>query len=146
MINMNKNLAYVDGSYLNSTGKVGAAFILFDSTGKQFIGQYTLDNSTNMRNVAGEIVAAQKVVEKALKLHMEELTIYYDYMGIEKWAKKEWKRNKKWTIDYCEKMQEYMKKIKLSFVKVEAHTGVELNEKVDELAKLALSRDIDTYL
>ena len=33
-------------------------------------------------------------IQKAIELGVEELKIYYDYEGIEKWASGEWKANK----------------------------------------------------
>ena len=53
-----------------------------------------------MRNVAGEVLGSMAAIEKAVELGLEELSIYYDYMGIEMWAKGLWKRNKKGTIAY----------------------------------------------
>ena len=46
-----------------------------------------------MRNVAGEVLGSMAAIEKAVELGLEELSIYYDYMGIEMWAKGLWKRN-----------------------------------------------------
>ena len=40
-----------------------------------------------MRNVAGEVLGSMAAIEKAVELGLEELSIYYDYMGIEMWAK-----------------------------------------------------------
>ena len=44
-----------------------------------------------------------------MEISEKDLTIYYDYSGIEKWATKEWKRNKKGTIEYSE----YIDSVKL---------------------------------
>lgn len=49
----------------------------------------------SMRNVAGEVLGSMAAIEKALELGLKDLTIYYDYMGIEMWAKGLWKRNKR---------------------------------------------------
>ena len=58
-----------------------------------------------MRNVAGEVLGSMAAIEKAVELGLEELSIYYDYMGIEMWAKGLWKRNKKGTIAYYDYVQ-----------------------------------------
>ena len=47
-----------------------------------------------MRNVSGEILGAMAAVERAIELKLPEVTIYYDYMGIEMWAEGAWKRNR----------------------------------------------------
>ena len=73
---------------------------------------------------------------------MAELTIYYDYMGIEMWATGAWKRNKKGTIAYYDYIQSIKDKITLHFVKVKGHSGVEGNEEADRLAKEAVGIEI----
>ena len=67
------------------------------------------------------------------------MNICYDYSGIEMWATGEWKTNNELTMKYARAMQEWGEKISIMFQKVAAHTGVEYNEAVDQLAKFAVS-------
>lgn len=76
----------------------------------------------SMRNVAGEVLGSMAAIEKALELGLKDLTIYYDYMGIEMWAKGLWKRIKKGTVAYYEYVRSVEDKIRLSFVKVKWDT------------------------
>ena len=99
------------------------------------------EEMATMRNVAGEILGSMAAVEKALELGLKELTIYYDYMGIEMWATGGWKRNKTGTIAYHEYMQKVKNQIAIVFQKVKGHSGIDGNEEADRLAKEAVGID-----
>ena len=134
-------IAYVDGSF-NAKKKVyGYGAVLID--GQQVIkclyGHGDNEECISSRNVAGEILGALAAVKYAVE-HPEYdgVVIYYDYMGIEKWAIGEWKANKKLTQYYADKMAKYRKQLPIVFMKVEAHTGDFYNEQADQLAKKAV--------
>ena len=139
--NRGKNLiAYVDGS--NQLDKIyGFGVVIIDNEVDihHFYGYGHHPDMCKMRNVSGEILGAMNAVDYALKHHYENLTIYYDYEGIEKWVTGQWRAKNKFTQMY----KDYMTKsdITIKFVKVEAHTGVEYNEVADKLAKKAIDRD-----
>lgn len=131
--------AFVDGSYNSATGVYGyGGFLVAD--GEKYVLQGAGDNeeAASMRNVAGEILGSMAAVKKAIELGLKELTIYYDYMGIEMWATGGWKRNKAGTIAYYEFMQQVKSQIAITFVKVKGHSGVDGNEEADRLAKVAV--------
>lgn len=126
--------AYVDGSFNVNNGKYGYGIVLVtDKKSLNFSGSGCDKEMAQMRNVAGEIEGAKRAITEAVKLKLRNITIYYDYLGIEKWATGEWKRNKPATIAY----HEFVKSapIRIDFVKVKAHSNVELNEMVDRMAK-----------
>ncbi|MCR5215326.1 MAG: ribonuclease H family protein [Lachnospiraceae bacterium] len=88
-----------------------------------------------MRNVAGEILASEHAIDWAIEKHFQQVDIYYDYEGIEKWANGLWKANKPGTIRYKELVAKKREQIRVVFHKVAAHTGVIYNEMADEAAK-----------
>ena len=131
--------AFVDGSYNTATQVYGyGGFLVHGETKELLQGSGSEPDMASMRNVAGEVLGSMAAIEKAIELGLPELTIYYDYMGIEMWATGEWKRNKKGTIAYYEYVNSVRDQITLHFVKVKGHSGVAGNEEADRLAKAAV--------
>ena len=131
--------AYVDGSYNIKTKVYGYGGFLSINGEREYIqGNGNDEEMTSMRNVAGEILGAIAAIQKALELGLKELTIYYDYEGIEKWATGKWKTNKVATKQYAKYCKEVENFISLNFVHVKGHTGVEGNEIADKMAKEAV--------
>lgn len=131
--------AFVDGSFNKATHTYGyGGFLVTDNEKYVLQGADNDAEMATMRNVAGEIKGAEAAVKKAIELGIKELVIYYDYMGIEMWATGVWKRNKAGTIAYHDYIMSVREQIKLTFVKVKGHSGVEGNEEADKLAKQAV--------
>lgn len=131
--------AFVDGSFNKATHTYGyGGFLVTDNEKYVLQGADNDAEMATMRNVAGEIKGAEAAVKKAIELGIKELVIYYDYMGIEMWATGAWKRNKAGTIAYHDYIMSVGEQIKLTFVKVKGHSGVEGNEEADKLAKQAV--------
>lgn len=132
--------AFVDGSFNSKTNIYGCGGFLVDKSSgeeKRYILQCSGcdEEMATMRNIAGELMGSVMAIEKAIELELKELTIFYDYMGIEMWAKGLWKRNRAGTEDYYQYCQSIKNDIKLHFVKVKGHTGIPGNEEADKLAK-----------
>lgn len=132
--------AYVDGSFDPSIGKYAFGCILLTPDGEiiRESGNGQDPESLAIRNVAGEMLGAMYAVQWAINHGYPSLTIYYDYEGIAKWAKGDWKAKNKRTQQYAEFMNGKRSYIQLSFQKVKAHSGDHYNEEVDKLAKSAL--------
>lgn len=133
---------FVDGSYKSDSKEYSYGLCVINIKTNEVLhqeyGKGEDEESTTMRNVAGEILGAMKAVEYGIENKKEEISIAYDYFGIEMWAKGTWKRNKKMTQAYHEYMKSQMEKIKINFVKIKGHSNNIGNDLADELAKKAL--------
>ncbi len=136
----NEIFAYTDGSYNVKTAVYGYGVVLIFHDGTELVFSGSDDNEkiASMRNVAGELKGACVAMQYAYNNDFSKLKIFHDYEGVSKWAEKEWKTNNEYTKKYAEYAEKIKAKVDISFSKVLAHSGVEMNEKADKLAKKAV--------
>ena len=131
---------YVDGSFMIEKGNYSFGLVAVEDgevihkdNGKGFD-----EEAIALRNVSGEVLGAQKAIEFALDKGYKEVTIAYDYQGVESWALGTWKRNNRITVEYNEFMQSKMNEVKIRFKKIKGHSGDKYNDLADKLAKEVL--------
>ena len=132
--------AYVDGSYEHLYKKYGSGAVFIkdgEVIHKASFGGNE-ENYVSMRNVAGEIKAAEYAMQYCIDNGEKNLILYYDYQGISKWCTGEWKANKEGTIKYRDYYKSIEGKLNVKFVKVLAHSGNKYNDVADSLAKEGL--------
>jgi ribonuclease HI len=130
---------YVDGSFDLETMSYSYGVVIL--TGKEIhrmSGREEDPEMALMRNVSGELKGAMKAMEWAIENEIRTLYLHYDYTGIERWAKGDWKTNKDGTKAYKAYFDNVKDKIKVEFIKVKAHSGNKYNEEADKLAKEAI--------
>ncbi len=135
----NEMIAYVDGSFCLDTRTYSYGVVILTTEGKEtFSGREDNKELAQMRNVAGELKGAMFAMDYAIKKGKDILYIYYDYKGIEDWAKGNWKTNKDGTKEYKKYYDSIEDRLQVVFIKVRAHSGIEYNEEADKLAKDAI--------
>lgn len=126
--------AFVDGSFIE--GQIGYGAVILDrgQTVAELFGRVEDPDALSARQVGGEIRAVMETLEWCKKHGIAEISIFYDFENIEKWAVGSYRTNTPMTqafkryIDACG--------IRIHWYKVESHTGVALNDRADELAKM----------
>lgn len=116
----------------------GVVILTNDDTEINLYKAYVNKEYMESRNIAGELEGVKQAILWAIENKKNDITIFYDYEGIEKWATKEWKAKKKVAQDYVNFINEKLKLIKINFEQVKSHSGITYNEKADELARKAL--------
>lgn len=131
---------YVDGSYDPNTKVYGYGVVIVkdDNIIDELYGASNDKNVAALRNVSGEMIGAMKGILYAMKNNCKTVDLLYDYAGIQKWVDGDWRSKKELTSLYRQYMLKCSENINILFHKVEAHTGVEYNERADELAKMAV--------
>lgn len=134
---------YVDGSFNPEIGKYAFGCVMIHDSGniEEYCGSGNDPEALLQRNVAGEMIASMLAVKWAVKNGYDNLTIYYDYKGIECWVTGEWKAKNELTQKYRDWMRAKSDQIEIGFVKVAAHTNDTFNEAADKLAKAGLKKE-----
>lgn len=131
---------FVDGSYDVSTGRYsGAAVILLGGNDIVELSKACKDDSSKLRNVAGELLGAELAIEYCKEHGISKLAIHHDYEGVGAWADDVWKAKLPETKAYRNYVFNSREILDIKFIKVKGHSGNEYNDKADYLAGKALS-------
>lgn len=129
-------IAYVAGSYNQDNNQYGYGIVLlFDGIEIRLadIGRDSV--AASLRNVAGEILAAEQAMIFAAINGFKKLIIYHDYVGISKWCSDKWRANNNYTKAYKETYNKFSQKLNIKFIHVSVHSDDKYNEVANMLAK-----------
>jgi len=124
---------YVDGSFINGATGYGVVVLKDGKVADELSGPVEAREVNDTRQVAGELAAVKEALNWCLERSIKEVSIYYDYLGVEKWATGQWKTNQALTRDYARFVAAFP--IKIHWRKVDSHTGNRWNDRADALAK-----------
>ena len=124
---------YVDGSYIDGATGYGLVVLKRGAVVEEIFGSVAARDVDGTRQVAGELVAVKEALKWCHANSVTEITIYFDYLGIQKWVTGEWKAKQPLTRDYAEYVRS--SGVKIHWRKVDSHTGNRWNDRADALAK-----------
>jgi viroplasmin and RNaseH domain-containing protein len=124
---------YVDGSFINGRTGYGAVILKDGEVVDELSGAVSDPSVAYARQVAGELLAVEESLRWCEKHSVNEVSIFYDYYGIEKWATGRWKANQPLTVNYREFVRG--SGVRVHWHKVNSHAGDRWNDRADALAK-----------
>jgi ribonuclease HI len=124
---------YVDGSCIDDAIGYGLVILKDDQIVAEFCGPLKDNVAQDMRQVGGELQAVYEAIAWCQANGVEEVTLFYDYAGIEKWATGEWQANKPATQAYAQSARNWP--VIVHWRKVDSHSGNRWNDRADQLAK-----------
>lgn len=133
---VDKVTAYVDGSY--KSGKCGCGGLIINPDGTYINISEQAPNVDGLQNVSAELQATLKILSLILKMNVNDIDLYYDYEGIEKFTTAVKKDAKPMVKKYNEEVKRISQRININFKKIKSHSGDICNNYVDKLARKAV--------
>lgn len=124
---------YVDGSFIGGATGYGVVILKDATVVDEFCGGVGPSEADGTYQVAGELTAVKEALKWCLKNSVTEISLYYDYLGIEKWVTGKWKANQPVTREYARFVRECP--VNIHWHKVQSHTGNRWNDRADALAR-----------
>jgi ribonuclease HI len=136
-------IVYTDGACSGNPGPGGwGAVLIWNGTEKELSGGDP--HTTNNRMEMQAVIEALKALTKPclVKIHSDSALIINAFTQgwIDSWIKRGWRKADKKPVENKELWQamlEAMKPHNVKWVKVKGHSGIELNERADQLAVAA---------
>lgn len=145
---------YTDGSCLKNPGKGGWGIVIVEDN--KVVAEYSkgYQNTTNSRMEMYAILMALKYADKNkakvvnIKSDSNFIVQAINKNWLQNWVRKGWKKSGNEPVANADIWKPIYKlytelsgKLEINFIKVKAHSGVEFNEEVDELARAAAMQE-----
>lgn len=139
-LNAGKVVAFTDGSFDADKKAYGSGVCIFapNDIYMELCNSGRNEKYIDLRNVAGEIIAVLNAIDWAWKNGYDQISIFYDYEGIGKWATGEWKTKTTLSSYYKRYIDDKNGIISIEFIKVSGHSNNKYNDRADKLAKSAI--------
>lgn len=125
---------WTDGACTGNPGPAGLGVVIIDGEGKRELSEYLGEGTNNIAELMAIFRGLEEVADRA-----RTVVVYSDSAYSIGLLTKTWKA--KANQQLVEKLRALTKQFgDLRFVKVAGHAGIPLNERVDELARAAVSR------
>ena len=133
-------IVYTDGACSGNPGPGGwGAVLIWNGKEKELSGgaPHTTNNQMEMQAVIEALKALNKPC--LVKIHSDSALIINAFTQgwIDSWQKRGWRKADKKPVENKELWQDMLEAIKphdVKWIKVKGHSGIELNERVDQLA------------
>ena len=126
---------YVDGSCQDEAVGYGLVVLRDEQIVTELCGLVEEEAVQGMRQVAGELRAVYEAIAWCQANGVPEVSVFYDYEGIQKWATGEWRANTSATLAYARSATTWP--VVVHWHKVDSHTGNRWNDHADRLARQA---------
>lgn len=127
---------YTDGSWRPDTEEVSGYGFVVVRNGVE-IGHGYGQASAESRQILGELSAVMRACIYAINNGYKDITIIYDYEGVEKWINGSWKCKKDTTKGYKQFMEDKVfPNLNVTFQWTKSHNNNKWNDRADELANL----------
>src|SRR5262249_50063044 len=125
---------WTDGACTGNPGPAGLGVVVIDGDNRIELSEFLGDGTNNI----AELMAIKRGLEE-VKDRSRAGVVYSDSAYSIGLLTKPWKAKK--NVELVEELRALVRAFpKLSFVKVAGHAGIALNERVDELARTAITR------
>lgn len=140
---------FTDGSFGGPGETHGGLVFYKDGTPTSMLHVYTtLPEFTEMRNVGGEVIAAWSAIMSVVQLLKQRdteehgleahtLDLIYDYEGVGKWLRGQWKTNKtatRWFVRNVKELLSSVPNLTINYIWVKGHDVTEGNNRADKIA------------